>query len=152
MASWWWVTIVEKRGSRNLFTLKFGRAPFEKSANPLAAILGEIATELFLNFVVESASEILLASGKKLFLHRANGQVRTLRNFLRQLFHFRFELRGRNDVIDNPEREGCLRVNHVSSVEKLGGFRGADQLRQQIRSTKIGKQADLGKVLAERGL
>src|SRR5882762_4889166 len=104
------VTIVEKRGSKNLFPLKFGRAPFEKSANPLAAILGEIAPELFLNFVVETASEILLASGKEFFLHRANGQVWTLPNFLCQLFHFRFELRGRNDVIDNSECERSLRI------------------------------------------
>src|SRR6266850_17165 len=120
------VTIVEKRGSKNLFPLEFGRAPFEKSANPLAAILGKIAPELLLNFVVETASEILLASGKKFLLHRANGQVRALRDLLRQLFHFRFKLRGRNDMIDNPKCEGRLRVNHVSGVEKLGGFRGAD--------------------------
>src|SRR6266478_3754559 len=152
MASWWWVTIVEKRGSKNLFALKFGRAPFEKSANSLAAILGEIAAELFLNFVVESAREFLLASGKKLFLHRANGQVRTLRNFLRQLFHLRFKLRGRNDVIDNPERVRGFRVDHVSGGEKLGRFGGADHLWQQIRSTEIRKQADFGKVLAKRRL
>src|SRR6202521_6308311 len=138
------VTIVEKRGSKNLFALKFGRAPFEKSPNPFAAILGEIAPELFLNFVVESASEILLASGKQLFLHRANGQVRALGNFLRQLFHFRFKMRRRNDVIDNPECERGFRVNHVSGVEKLGGFGGADQLRQKIRSAKIGEQSALG--------
>src|SRR6266852_5366331 len=144
------VTIVEKGESKNLFALKFGRASFEKSPNPLAAILGEIAPELFLNFVVESASEILLAAGKQLFLHRANGQVRTLGNFLRQLFDFRLKLRGRNNVIDNSECERGFRVNHVSGVEKLGGFSGADQLRQHIRSTKIGKQADLGKVLAKR--
>src|SRR5437899_557320 len=48
------VTIVEKRESKNLLALKFGRAPFEKRSNPFPAILGEIATKLFLNFVVRS--------------------------------------------------------------------------------------------------
>src|SRR5216684_7525608 len=144
------VTIVEKRGPKNLFDLKFGSASFEKGLNPFPAILGEIALELLLNFIVEGASQILLGAAKKLFLHRANGQVRTLRNFLRQLFHFRCKLGGRNDVIDNSERERRFRVDHVPGVEKLGGFRRADQLRQQIRSTKIRKQSDLGEVLAER--
>src|SRR6476646_11752269 len=132
MVSWEPVTIVKKRGSKNSFALKFGRAPFEKSSDPFAAILGEIAAKLFMNFVVESTSEILLVSGKKLFLHRANRQVRTLRNFLRQFFHFRFELRGRNDMIDDPECKGRFRIDHVPGVEELGGLRGADQLWQQI--------------------
>src|ERR1700682_1606057 len=62
---------------KNLFALKFGSTPFEKGLNPFPAIFGEIATELFVDLVLESTDEILLASGKELFLHRANGQIRT---------------------------------------------------------------------------
>src|ERR1700730_13735263 len=95
-------TMVEALARRILFPLKLRRALFEKRANPLVAVVGQIATNLFLNLVVESPGKFLLSTRKKCLLHRANGQRRTTSDFLRQRRHFRFELLRPDDTVDNP--------------------------------------------------
>src|SRR5260370_37849043 len=133
----------------SLLALKLGRPLVEKRANSLAAVLRHETPNLFANFVVESLRKFLCLTGKKSLLYRANRQRWTLSDLLRKCFHRAFELRGRNDLIDDTKRKRRLRINHVTGIEKFSGFRWPDELRQEIRPTIVGIQSDLCKILAE---
>src|SRR5712692_4476853 len=109
-----------------LLALKLRRPLVEKRANSLAAVLRQETSNLFPNFVFESLREFFIFTCKKRLLHRADGQQRTVSNFLRQYLHFRFELRPRNDLIDEAESERRLRINHVAGIKKLCRFRPPD--------------------------
>src|SRR6267378_999643 len=88
-----------------LLALKFRTPLFEERSNSFVAVLRQVTTNLFPDFIIESP---------------------------RKFLHFRFELRGWNDLIDEAERERSFCVNHVASVKKLRGFCGPGQLWQKI--------------------
>src|SRR5229473_115698 len=122
----------------SLLALKLGRPLVEKRVNSLAAVFRHETTNLFANFIVESLREFLCLTGKKSLLYRANRQRWTLSDLLRKCLNRGFELRGRNDLIDDAKRKRRLGINHVTGVEKFSGFRRPDQLRQEIRPAIIG--------------
>src|SRR5713101_9095195 len=110
----------------SLLALKLGRPLVEKRVNSLAAVFRHETTNLFANFIVESLREFFSFTGKKSLLYRANRQRWTLSDLLRKCFHRAFELRGRNNQIDDAKRERRLRINHVTGVKKFSGFRWPD--------------------------
>src|SRR5260370_42473606 len=149
IVSWPVIAIVAEFATGQLLALKLRRPLVEKRANPLAAVFRLETTNLFANFIVESLREFLCLTGKKSLLYRANRQRWTLSDLLRKGFHRSFELRGRNDLIDNAKRERRLGINHVTGIEKFSGFRRPHQLRQEIRPPIIWIYPDLCKILAE---
>src|SRR5256885_2331880 len=133
------VIIVAALGPGILLALKFRVPLFEERSNSFVAVLRQVTTNLFTDFIIESPGEFLFLTGKKCLLHRADGQQRTLSNFLRKFLHFLFEQRGRNDLIDEAKRERSFCVNHVASVKKFRGFCGPGQLwRSEER--RVGKE------------
>src|SRR5712692_11813615 len=141
--------IVAEIESGSLLALKLRRPLVEKRANPLAAVFRHETANLFANFIVESLRELFSLTSKKSLLYRANRQRWTLSDLLCKCLNRGFELRGRNDLIDDAKRERRLRINHVTGVEKFSSFRRPDQLRQEIRPAIVGIQSDLCKILAE---
>src|SRR5258708_39860817 len=79
-----------------LLSLKFWKPLLKKSSNPLVAIIRQVTTNLFADFIVASLGEFLLSAGKECFLRRPDRQPRSLGNFLRKCLHCRFKLRRRN--------------------------------------------------------
>src|SRR5260370_41185664 len=132
-----------------LLAMKFRLPLFEERSNSLVAVLRQVTTNLLSDFVTERPGEFLFLTGKKRPLYRPNCQWRPVSNFLRQCLHFLFELRARNDLIDEADGKCSFRVNHVAGVEKLRGFRSSGELRQEIRPAIIGKESDFYKILTE---
>src|SRR5437879_7722157 len=54
-------------------------------------------------------------------------------------------------MVENAKAMRGLRVDHFTEIEHFGGDGRAYKLRQEISAAVIGKQADLGKILAEDG-
>src|ERR1700731_4984669 len=99
------VIIVAALGPEKLLALKFRMPLFEERSSSSVAVLRQVTTNLFLDFIIESPGKFLFLTGKKRLLHRADGQQRTMSNFLSKFLHFRFELRGRNNLIDEAKCE-----------------------------------------------
>src|SRR5437899_4090150 len=135
--------------SGRLFPLKLRWPLFEKRSNSFIAVIGQVATNLLVHFVVERLRKFLLLARKKRLLHRADGERRPLRDFLRQRFHSRFELGGWNDLIYQAERKRRFRIDHVTRVKKFDSFGWSNKLRQEISSAVIGKQSNLCEILSE---
>src|SRR5207302_9122154 len=135
--------------SGRLLSLKLRWPLFEKRSNSFIAIIGQVATNLLAHLVVERLRKFLLLARKKRLLYRADGERRPLRDFLRQRFHSRFELGGRNDLIYQAERKRRFRIDHVTRVKKFGSFGWSNKLRQEISSAVIGKQSNLCEILSE---
>ena len=70
-------------------------------------------------------------------------------DFRGQALHFRWKAIDRKDVIDDAESKRSFGVDHVPGVEKLGRFRGTNQLGQEVGATIIREKTDLREILAE---
>src|SRR5256884_7978563 len=123
--------------SGRLLCLKLRWPVFEKRPYSFIAIIGQVATNLLAHFVVGPLRKFLLLARKKRLPYRADGERRPLRDFLRQRFHSRFELGGRNDLIYQAERKRRFRIDHVTRVKKFRSFCWSNKMRQAIRSAVI---------------
>src|SRR6266403_6343653 len=147
-----WDTLKEVAASSllKLLALEFWWSLLEESANTFAAIFGRETFYLLLDFLLQRFGEFFLLAREQHALHRANGNPRTARNFLRQRPRFALQLRRQHHPIHNAQPQRFGGVDHVAGVKHFSRFRRAHQFGQEKRPAVIRKQSDLGKILAER--
>src|SRR5260370_17843674 len=94
--------IVAELDPRTLLSLKLRLPLCEKCSNSFTAVIGQVATNLFANLVIERLREFLLIAGKKRLLHRADRQRRPFPVSFRKCPHCPFLLPVLNNPICDP--------------------------------------------------
>src|SRR6266403_457472 len=114
-----WKTLREIPASSllKLLALKFWWALLEEGANALAAIFGRKTFHLLLDFLFQCFGEFFLLAREQHALHRANGNPRTARNFLRQRPRFALQLCQRHNAIHNAQSQRLGSVDHIAGVK-----------------------------------
>jgi hypothetical protein len=68
------VIIVAALGPERLLPLKFRMPLIEERSNSFVAVLRQVTTNLFPDFIIESPGKFLFLTGKKRLLYRADGK------------------------------------------------------------------------------
>src|SRR6266403_2608353 len=132
-----WDTLKEVAASSllKLLALEFWWSLLEERANTFAAIFGRETFYLLLDFLLQSLGEFFLLAREQHALHRANGDPRAARNFLRQRPRFALQLRRRHNAIHNAQPQRFGRIDHVARIKHFSRFRRSHQLRQKKSPT-----------------
>ena len=109
------------------------------------------AFELVFDLVLQGLRQGLLIATEERVLDGADGDLRARSDFLGKGADFILKTVEGENVVQEAEAVSGLGINHFTGIKHLGRDGRANELGKKKGSPIVGKQADIGEILAKNG-